>query len=53
MKYKFEVNGTNDAGKWLVKRPDRLMCSGTWKTRKSAQESCDKWNSKKTSWDIG
>jgi hypothetical protein len=48
----FKVKGINDKGRWLVERPDGLMCSGTWASMESAQESCDKWNSRKSSWEI-
>jgi hypothetical protein len=52
MKKLFTVKGINESGRWTVERPDGLMCSGTWASKESAQADCDKWNAKKSSWDI-
>ena len=52
MKKTFKVTGQNNLGEWLVKRPDGLMCSGTWKSKESAQQSCDTWNTRKSSWAV-
>lgn len=50
-KSKFTVAGQNQEGEWVVNHPHGGICNGTWKTKESAQESCDQWNGRKSSWD--
>ena len=52
MQVMYKVFGQNEQGRWLVIRADGLMCSGTWTTKEDAQKDCDKWNNRKSSWDI-
>lgn len=47
----YEVFGANEKGEWMVRRPDGLMCSGTWKSKEDAKDSCNKWNRKHQPWD--
>jgi hypothetical protein len=48
----FEVIGKNKEGRWIVRHPSGLECNGTWKSQEDAKECCDRWNDRKSSWDI-
>lgn len=54
-KQRFEVvppTPENDQFYWCIRRPDGLICCGHWFSEEAAQLQADKWNNRKTSWDV-
>jgi hypothetical protein len=53
MRNKFKVSHYDDhEGMWKITNPHGLICCGGWKTKEDAQKSCDKYNNRKSSWEI-